>query len=124
MFLCTFNGSGAVTHSIFPSLAQLSINYSVREELLAELKGGPLGPATLAQLPWLDAIHTECTRLYTRPRLFFKRAMITLGLPTNDGRVYRIDQGDLLVAVMPVLHRDPTVFADPDAFSPRRFFAR
>ena len=121
VFLCTFNGSGAVTHSLFPSLAQLSINDAVREELLAELKGGTSDSAALAQLPWLDAIHRECTRLYTRPRLFYKRAMTTLGLPTNDGRVYRINQGDLLVAVMPVLHRDPTVFADADAFSPRRF---
>lgn len=121
VFLCCFNGSGALTHSLFPSLIQLSINRHAQDVLVAELEPGLPAPRELMSMPWLDGIHSECVRLYTRPRLFYKKAICDFGLPTNDGTRYAIWQGDLLVAVMPAIHRDPAVFESPDVFDPARF---
>lgn len=98
--------------------------------LLAELKqaglssnGPPVPYATSSKLPYMSAVVHESLRLHPSVGM-----MLARGVPAG-GASFAIDGDrkvwigeDVEIGVNPwVIHRDPTLFPDPEAFVPRRW---
>lgn len=71
----------------------------------------------LAQLGYLDQILRETLRMYPTAPAFAVHPRAATELA---GR-YPLETGDVLIALLPALHRDPAVWRDPERFDPDRF---
>lgn len=107
-------------------LGELAANPDEAAALRAEVEaaraaaGGPLGLAATAALPRLDRFLKETLRLH--PPVFFVYGTATrdFALEASDGR-YRVERGERVVGVIPMVQRDPARYDRPDAFDPARF---
>lgn len=70
----------------------------------------------LAELGYLGQILREALRLHPTAPAF----ALAPSEPTTLGG-YRIEQGEDVMVMLPVLHRDPAVWSDPERFDPDRF---
>ncbi len=71
----------------------------------------------LAQLGYIDQILRETLRLHPTAPIFGVYAREDTMLA---GR-YPVTRGDIIMILSPILHRDPTVWPDPERFDPDRF---
>jgi cytochrome P450/NADPH-cytochrome P450 reductase len=71
----------------------------------------------VARLGFIDQILRETLRLYPTAPAFAVHAK----QPTLLAGTYPVDRDDVLFVLLPVLHRDPAVWPDPDTFDPDRF---
>ncbi len=71
----------------------------------------------LQQLTYIDQVLRETLRLWPTAPAFALQPKA----PTTLGGRYPVTPDDQLVVLIPTLHRDPTVWADPEAFDPDRF---
>ena len=85
----------------------------IREELL--YKRGPSGGISV-----VDQILYEVLRLHSPVSFLFGRATIDQDIRSSCG-TFRLRKGELLMGVIPFVHRDPRVFRDPEVFDPGRF---
>ncbi|MCA9657191.1 MAG: cytochrome P450 [Myxococcales bacterium] len=118
VFLCAFNIGGGISRFATPGLLRVAADPALGERLRGELSGWTWEDD--GERPLLDAVLLESLRLFPQPRFLHRQAVRDFILPSAAGR-FRIHRGDLLVALMPMIHRDPTVFADADRFAPQRF---
>ena len=90
-----------------------------RDEVLAVVGRAPQRPTAeqAARLPWLNATLKETLRLYPPVAALMSRRT------TRDLHLggWRIPKGAMLRITPWVLHRDPALFPEPDAFRPERF---
>lgn len=88
----------------------------LREELDAVLGGGPVTAEHLTSLVRTRAVVEESLRLYP-PAWSFGRA------PRRDDELegFSMPRGGLVMIVPWAMHRDRSVFPDPEAFEPERF---
>ncbi len=86
-------------------------------EVDAVLQGQTPTPATLQQLPWLQASLKEAMRLYPPAAILFTRRAL------QDIQVgpWTVPQGHLLAFTPYVIQRDARWFESPDDFKPERF---
>ncbi len=91
------------------------------DKVLDEL--APLGPDAdpldWAALPYLDAFVKETLRLFPRATEVYR----TLAQPMQLGR-YELPAGTHLAAALAILHYQPDLYPDPEAFRPERFLER
>lgn len=71
----------------------------------------------VAKLRYVRAALDEALRLWPTAPAYLRAARTDTVL----GGRYRMDQGDWAMVFLPLLHRDPTVWPDPDRFDPDRF---
>lgn len=78
--------------------------------------------ADLADLGYLDQVLRETLRLWPTAPAFglYPREPTTIG-GSDDEAGYALDPGDTALVIVPQLHRDPAVWADPERFDPDRF---
>ncbi|PUE15759.1 cytochrome P450 [Limnohabitans sp. WS1] len=89
----------------------------IHAEIDAVLQGATPTPATLQQLPWLQASLKEAMRLYPPAAILFTRRAcrdVTVG-------PWTLPKGHLMAFTPYVIHRDARWFESPDAFKPERF---
>ncbi|OYU30949.1 MAG: cytochrome P450 [Comamonadaceae bacterium PBBC2] len=89
----------------------------IHAEVDAVLQGNSPTPATLQQLPWLQASLKEAMRLYPPAAILFTRRAckdVTVG-------PWTLPKGQLIAFTPYVIQRDPRWFESPDAFKPERF---
>ncbi|WP_090141537.1 cytochrome P450 [Limnohabitans sp. DM1] len=89
----------------------------IHAEVDAVLQGEPPTPASLQQLPWLQASLKEAMRLYPPAAILFTRRAcraLTVG-------PWTLPKGHLMAFTPYVIQRDPRWFESPDAFKPERF---
>ena len=93
---------------------------SVKQELLNELKDLPEGfqDADLKNLPYLNQVINESLRLYGAAPSALPRVV-----PRNGAELggYWLPEGTTVCTQAFTLHRDPSVFPDPEAFEPSRW---
>jgi cytochrome P450 len=98
----------------------LSLHPEARERMLAEVDarlGDRLPDADDADaLPWTTACFAEAIRLYP-PAWVFEREAVADDLV--DG--YEIPAGSTVIISPFLVHRDPTLWPNPEGFDPRRF---
>jgi cytochrome P450 len=98
--------------------AHPGLQADLHAELDATLGGAKPTPATLEDLPLLDAVVREALRLYPPQYVLFREPTTTVSLQD-----YRIDPGTMVVVPPWVLHRDPEHWTAPGAFRPERWLA-
>jgi cytochrome P450 len=89
----------------------------IHAEIDAVLQGATPTPATLQQLPWLQASLKEAMRLCPPAAILFTRRAcrdVTVG-------PWTLPKGHLMAFTPYVIHRDARWFESPDAFQPERF---
>ena len=89
----------------------------IHAEVDAVLQGQTPTPATLQQMPWLQASLKEALRLYPPAAILFTRRAL------KDLQVgpWTVPQGHLLAFTTYVIQRDARWFESPDDFKPERF---
>ena len=75
------------------------------------------GFADVAKLRYVRAALDEALRLWPTAPAYLRAARTD----TMLGGRYRMNQGDWAMVFLPLLHRDPQVWPDPDRFDPGRF---
>jgi cytochrome P450 len=118
VFLCAFNIGGGISRFATPGLLRVAVDPALSERLRGELAGWTWEDD--GERPLLGAVLLESLRLFPQPRFLHRQAVRDLVLPSAAGS-FRVRRGDLLVALMPMIHRDPAVFTDADRFAPQRF---
>ncbi|MCT7659256.1 cytochrome P450 [Mycobacterium deserti] len=73
----------------------------------------------VARLRYLRAVVDEALRLWPTAPAYLREARAETVL----GGKYRMKGGDWAMILLPLLHRDPRVWPDPDRFDPGRFLA-
>jgi cytochrome P450 len=88
----------------------------VRGRLLAELDGVPPAPEQWVRLPYLKAVVDEALRIHP----IVPEMARTLTKPWRWGE-YDLEPGFNVAASAVLLHSNPDVYEEPDAFRPERF---
>lgn len=73
--------------------------------------------ADVSKLRYVRAVLDEALRLWPTAPAYARAARAD----TTLGGEYQMNQGDWVLVLLPLLHRDPTVWTDPDRFDPDRF---
>jgi unspecific monooxygenase len=73
----------------------------------------------VAKLRYLRAVLDEALRLWPTAPAYLREARAE----TLLGGKYRMKRGDWVMILLPLLHRDPQVWPDPDRFDPGRFLS-
>ena len=90
----------------------------VVDELDLVLEGRPIGYEDVARLEYLQQVLQEALRLDMPADMFMRRSVIA----TRLGDV-EVPSGTELLFSIPALHRDPSVYPDPERFDPDRWSA-
>lgn len=96
---------------------------ALRQEMSVVLgpeRGGDLRALLGGALPRLDRTLREILRLHPPVFFIYGRATRDRVIESAGGN-FALDQGDLVLGVIPMAHRDSAVFARPDEFNPDRF---
>jgi len=88
-----------------------------REEVDTVLGGSSPGIDDLGRLVYLQQTLDETLRLWPTAPAFAVHAREA----TTIGGLYPVTPQDVLIVLTPVLHRDPAVWDEPEAFRPERF---
>jgi cytochrome P450 len=95
---------------------------AVQDRLATEarrvLGDGSLGPAQAQQLVYCGQVIDEVLRLYPPAWCLLRRAAARVEVGPHVIRA-----GDVVVIALPLLHRHPAIWPDPDVFDPDRFAA-
>ena len=83
----------------------------------AAIRGGAIGLAELAKLPWCRMVLAESMRLYPPTWLFVRVAQRDDVLPSGVS----VAAGTKIYLSQWVMHRNPRYFPEPHQFDPRRF---
>ncbi|KAL3694281.1 hypothetical protein R1sor_007932 [Riccia sorocarpa] len=126
MFYTCFNSWGGM-NILFPTIIRRlgSTSAEFQRELSAEVrkaiqKNGGLNPVALNSMPLVQSAVYEVFRIEPPVPFQYGRARKDLIIESHDA-AFRVKKGEMLARYMPVAHRDPKVFADPDIFDPKRF---
>jgi len=112
LFTLVVNYAGGTSKAISPAVAAINTHPAVRERVIREIDD---------DAGYLAHVLTECQRLYTQPRYYYRSAQSDFGLPTGDGATYAVQKGDRLCVVAGYAFRDPRWFDDAETFDPERY---
>ena len=91
-----------------------------REEIDSVIGTGQIEGHHLSQLPYCEAIQRESLRL-SAPAAGFNIEPVDPSVPVLlAGGEYQIPQGQVIIAILGAVNRDPAYFPDPEAFQPQR----
>ena len=110
--------SGLITFTLYELMRHPDVVTKAREQVEAALGNSAPRFEHLAQLGYLDQILKETLRLWPTAPGF---ALRPLEKATTLGGRYPVRRDDVLLVLSPILHRDPTVWPDPERFDPDRF---
>jgi cytochrome P450/NADPH-cytochrome P450 reductase len=111
--------SGLLSFATYLLLENPHVLETAREHVQAAMGDELPRFPDLAKLGYLDQILRETLRLYPTAPAFAVHALE----PTTLAGRYEIGTDDVLLALLPMLHRDPEVWPEPEKFDPDRFSA-
>lgn len=109
--------SGLLSFATYALLQNPDVLARAREEVDQVFGGERPRFEQISQLRYLDAVLRETLRLWPTAPAFGVHALSHTVL----GGRYPIEMGDILLALLPTLHRDPAVWTEPERFNPDRF---
>ncbi len=120
MLTLLVGGHETTATSLAFTLQEIALHGEVHERIRDECKvvfgEGELDPARVKQLAYLEATVKEALRLHPIAPGFLRRVVRPLRF-----RGYELPAGVSVVASMQLVHRDPTVWSEPERFVPERF---
>ncbi|KAL3694611.1 hypothetical protein R1sor_008262 [Riccia sorocarpa] len=126
LFYTCFNAWGGINF-LFPAIVSRlgSTSEEFQRELSAEVRkaiedNGGLNPAALNSMPLVQSAVYEVFRTDPPVAYQYGRAKKDLIIESHDA-AFQVKKGEMLAGYMPLAHRDPKVFADPEVFNPKRF---
>lgn len=108
--------SGLLSFALYELLKHPEVLRRAREEVDAVLGHSLPGFDDLRKLRYLGQVLKETLRLWPTAPAFGRSPRSPTVI---DGR-YRVRPGQVLLVLSPSLHRDPHIWADPEAFRPER----
>ena len=125
LFSIGFNASAGTRGALHSVVAEMTLNPAIRQATAEEIRqtlgsDGTLDFKKLGELHGLENVVRETLRLHQPVSLFYAEARDDLVLHARAAS-HQVRRGELLLGVMPYIHRDPEVFDDPDSFRPDRF---
>lgn len=124
MFAASFNGTAGAWATLFPALAQLSVDDEHRRLLAAELKAFDGDLWALNRLPMLHDFFLESMRLFGRPRHYCRRTLVDVEIPVSEGPPVPVAAGTTLCLMATVARQDRTVWGDDAAVFDMTRYAR
>jgi cytochrome P450 / NADPH-cytochrome P450 reductase len=109
--------SGLLSFAIFLLLNNPEALGKARAQVDAVLGAETPTAGHLARLKYVEWVLMETLRLWPTAPAF----AVTPLKPTTIGGRYDVTPGDILFVLLPMLHRDPAVWDEPEAFRPERF---
>ena len=125
-FATGFNAWAGLQSFVRSCLAEFALQSDHRERARAEVRSllgdaeGPLDLELLASLKRLNNLLLEVLRMRPPVSFLYNRARGDMVIPSDTGR-YQVRGGEMVLGVVPFVHRDPAAFPDPDTFDPDRF---
>ncbi|KAL2635290.1 hypothetical protein R1flu_006769 [Riccia fluitans] len=126
IFYTCFNSWGGINF-LFPAIIGRlgSTSAEFQRELSAEVRkaieeNGGLNPAALSSMPLVQSAVYEVMRIQPPVPFQYGRAKKDLIIESHDA-AFRVKKGEMLAGYMPLAHKDPKVFTDPEGFNPKRF---
>jgi cytochrome P450/NADPH-cytochrome P450 reductase len=111
--------SGLLTFTIYELLENPACLAKARDEVDRVLGNQNPQFEHLAQLAYLDQVLKETLRLWPTAPAF---AVYPYDKETTIGGKYRVTRDQVILILLPMLHRDPKVWGnDPERFDPERF---
>ena len=113
--------SGLVTSfALFPAIVQMHKNPDVLQRLKEEQQHRPYQFFKPDTDSYLNCIFRECLRLHPVKQLT-RMTEVDIQIPSATGEIFEIPKGEEILVSMPFVHRDPTIWEDPETFDPSRF---
>lgn len=109
-------GNEATAAALFWCLHHLVMDAGLAERLAMEANGAPAGAGIEVERPLATAIFRESLRLYPAAHVILRRTASELAL---DGA--RVPKDVMVMINGFMIHRDPSVYENPDQFDPSRF---
>jgi cytochrome P450 len=119
----SFLGIQALLKALVGELSlQPDLCAGLRKEIIAGLRPSNVltDLATLNAMPLLDKTLRETLRLHPPVTFIFGRATQDMTLESASG-VFSLSEGELMMGVIPIAHKDESIFPDPERFDPNRF---
>ncbi|MDO4928280.1 MAG: cytochrome P450 [Corynebacterium sp.] len=114
--------SGMLSFALYLLMNNQSEMKKAREQVDQALQGKFPSFDDLPKLGYLDQVLRETLRLYpTAPAFAVTPYEKTTIGATDTSEGYEVNPGDIVLTMIPELHRDPEVWAEPDRFDPERF---
>ena len=111
----------AVSTAIYYLLTNPDTLKKAQEEIDSVIGSGPIEHSHLDQLPYCTAVMRETMRLCApAPGFNIEPLPGTPGPISLAGGKYQVPAGQTMIIILHGVHRDPTVFEDPEAFKPDR----
>ncbi len=108
--------SGLLSFALYEMLKQPEILAKARAEVDEVLGSDVPGIEKIQKLKYLDQILKETLRLWPTAPAFGRYAL----QPTQLGGTFKIRPDQVILVLLPALHRDPKVWNDPERFDPER----
>lgn len=86
--------------------------------------GPDADPEAIAKLPYLSAVCDETLRLHPIVTEVLRTVRKPLRVPMPDGKDIEVPVGVGVGVGIATIHEDPSIYGDPHAFRPERFFSR
>ncbi len=109
--------SGLLSFATYFLLNDPAALAAARAEVDRVLGDAPPRPEDLAELRYVEQVLMETLRLWPTAPAFGLGARE----PTTLGGRYLVEPSDTILVLLPTLHRDESVWPDPEAFRPERF---
>jgi cytochrome P450/NADPH-cytochrome P450 reductase len=109
--------SGLLSFALYFLMRNPEMMARARETVDAALNGERPRVEDLAKMRYIEQILQEALRLWPTAPVF----AVSPREPTLLAGRYPVTPQDTLMVLIPGLHRDPTVWDDPEAFRPERF---
>ena len=109
--------SGLLSFATYFLLKNPAALAAARAEVDRVLGDASPRPEDLAELRYVEQVLMETLRLWPTAPAFGLGARE----PTTLGGRYAVEPSDTILVLLPMLHRDASVWSDPEAFRPERF---
>ncbi|XP_055306516.1 probable cytochrome P450 28a5 [Sitodiplosis mosellana] len=121
-FTFFLNGFETTSYILGNAVNNIAQHKECQEKLRAEIKSyDHITFEELHQMPYMDAVVNETTRISPFPFPIWKNCTESIDLEDFDGKIVHIEKGVKIILPINALHSHPDYYENPEKFVPERF---